>query len=326
MVTRPGTGRHAPNALNVQRAVLRAARSAAALPIAAVAAACGVNDKSVKRALRATHSRGVCDRDAAQAYPALASEQRAAVLAGRWCPPALRRAAETDRSLKARRAGTGTASWASTTKEIASAGPSAAAVLTALLSRPPRAGARHASRLSGYTLLAAGADPDCAAAVLVRLAGDTSWRVRTAAASHPECPPPLLAVLAPNTSHDPRVRAAVASHPACPSDVFVRLASEPNWNVRAGAAANPRCPPRMLRRFARDDHYLPRCALAANPSCPPEVALILADDDDNRVRAALAANPCAGASLLGRLVRDRHPKVRSNAAKTLRGLGEHPAP
>ena len=323
-MTRPGAGRHAPNALNVQRAVLRAARSAAALPIAAVAAACGVNDKSVKRVLRAAHNRGVCDRDAAQAYPALASAQRVAVLRGRWCPPALRRVAEMDRSLKARRAGTGTASWASTTKEIASAGPSAAAVVLATLSRPPRAGARHASRLSGYTRLAAAADPDCAAAVLVRLAGDDHWRVRTAVASHPGCPPLLLAVLAANNSHEPIVRNAVASHPACPLDVFVRLAGEPNWHVRAGAAANPRCPPQMLRRFARDD-YPPRCAVAANPSCPPEVALTLADDNNNRVRAALAANPSTDVSLLGRLIRDRHPKVRSNATKTLRGLGEHPA-
>ena len=321
MVTRPGAGRHASNA---QRAVLRAARSAAALPLAAVAAASGVNDKSVKRALRATHSRGGCDRDAAQAYPALASAQRAAVLAGRWCPPALRRAAETDRSLKARRAGAGTASWASTTKEIAHAGPSAAALL-ATLSRPPRAGARHASQASGYTRLAAAADPDCAAAVLVRLVGDTSWRVRTAVASHRGCPPLLLAVLAASNKHEPRVRAAVASNPACPLDVFVRLGSEPNWHVRAGAAANPRRP-LMLGRFVCDDHYLPRGAVAANPSCPPEMALALADDQDNRVRAALATNPNTDASLLRRLVRDRHPQVRSNATKTLRGLGEHPAP
>ena len=321
-MTRPGAGRHAANALNVQRAVLRAARSAAALPIAAVAAACDVDDRSVKRALLAAHNRGVCDRDAAHAYPAMVSAQRVAVLAGRWCPPALRRVAEMDRSLKARRAGAGTASWASTTKEIAGAGPSAAAVL-ATLSRPPRAGARHASRLSGYTRLAAAADPDCAAAVLVRLAGDDQWRVRTAVASHPGCPPLLLAVLAANNSHEPIVRNAVASHPACPLDVFVRLAGEPNWHVRAGAAANPRCPSRMLRRFARDD-YPPRCAVAANPSCPPEVALTLADDN-NMVRSALAANPSTDVSLLGRLARDRHPKVRSNATKTLSGLGEHPA-
>ena len=318
MTTRPG--RHA---LHVQRTVLRAARSAPALPIAAVAAACGVNDKTAKRALRTIHNRGVCDRGAAQAYPTLASEQRVAMLKSRWCPPALRRAAETDRSLKARRAGTGTASWASTTKEIASAGPSAAAVL-ATLSRPPRAGARHALQVSDCTRLAAGADPDCAAAVLVRLASDRSWRVRTAAASHQRCPPLLLAVLAASNKHEPRVRAAVASNPACPLDVFVRLGSEPNWNVRAGAAANQRCPTLMLHRFVRDDHYLPRSAVAANPSCSPEMALILADDQDDRVRVALATNPHADVSLLRRLVRDPHPKARSNATKTLRGAALQP--
>ena len=319
MVTRPGTGRHA------QRAALRVARSAAALPVAAVAAASRVDEKSVKRALRSTRGRGVCDREAAEAYPTLAAPQRAALLRYRWCPPALRRAAETDRSLKARRAGTGTASWASTTKEIASAGPSAAAVLT-MLSRPPRAGARHASRLSGYTRLAAAADPDCAPAVLVRLTGDTDWRVRAAAASHPRCPPLMLGRLAASDRHEPRVRCAVASNPACPSDVFVRLAREPNWHVRAAAAANPECPPLMLHRLAADDHYLPRGAAAQNPACPPDAALTLAEDRDARVRAALAANPRAAVSLLRRLARDRHPQARSVAGRTLNGLGEHQAP
>ena len=84
--------------------------------------------------------------------------------------PALRRAAKTDRSLKARRVGAGTASWASTTKETARAGPSTGAVLT-MLSRPSTAGARHASHLSGYTRLVAVAGPDRAAAVLARVAG-----------------------------------------------------------------------------------------------------------------------------------------------------------
>ena len=69
-----------------------------------------------------------------------------------------------------RRVGAGTASWASTTKEIARAGPSTGAVLT-MLSRPSIAGARHASHLSGYTRLVAAAGPDCAATVLARLAG-----------------------------------------------------------------------------------------------------------------------------------------------------------
>ena len=164
----------------------------------------------------------------------------------------------------------------------------------------------------------------------------------SAAAAHPNCPPPLLEVLA--LHDDPKIRQAVAANPVCPTLLLARLRVDSDRGVRYAAraadhstvprltgtqaterwcvlavATNPNCPPELLGELAEScPDVLQLQAIAAHPACPAELRTMLASDIVPGIAAAAqAADPFSDRRRIARLAASGDPAVRTAAAANL---------
>ena len=269
----------------VSRAAIRAARSAAGLPLEMTAAAAGTSTSGAARRLRALQGRGVCAQSTAAAslQRARRAEWSRCVVLGHWaCPPPARRAAGVDSSVSVQ---------------------AAAARLVTDMSRVRAAAGRIRTRPEMIKTMK---DPGCPPAVLRVLAADMSGvglgdreRFHTAvhAVSHPAAPLDLLW----RAAHSKYLQQPAAQHRSCPPQVL-RLLSRANATVRIAVAANPACQPGVIEELVTDPDSRVRSAAISNPSLPAAVLVAVSDPAagiDNAVSAA--ANPNSGPGLARRL-------------------------
>ena len=160
-------------------------------------------------------------------------------------------------------------------------------------------------------------NPDCPPTLLNELSLSDRPLVRSGCATNPECPPRLLHEMAASINWEEREQAA--KHPNCPPGTVADLASDQNGDVRAAAASNRRCTTEDLRRLAGDDMWQARAGAASNPKLDTDAQLWLASDDRFDVRDALATNSGCDRRVLVMLAADEDPRVRSVAARALRG-------
>ena len=154
--------------------------------------------------------------------------------------------------------------------------------------------------------------PECGAAVLAHLAGDSTSRwVRTTVGEHPLCPPKVLTLL--SCDSDGNVREAAAKHRRCPSEVLDVLAGDADAKVLSAVADNPNAGPDALARLASDDT---KHAVARHPRCPPgALDRLAAHDADYDLLELVAQHPNAAVGTLQRLVRDPRWPIRYAVAK-----------
>ena len=267
----------------VSRAAIRAARSAAGLPLEMTAAAAGTSTSGAARRLRALQGRGVCAQNAAAAASQQRSEWSRCVVLGHWaCPPAARRAAGVDSSASVQ---------------------AAAAHLVTDVSRVRVAAGRMRTRPEMTKTMK---DPDCPPAVLRVLAAGRSshglsdrerFHAAVHAVSHPAAPLDLLW----RAAHSKYLQHSAAQHRSCPPRVL-RLLSRASAVVRIAVAANPACQPGVIEELVTDPDSRVRSAAISNPSLPAAVLVAVSDPAagiDNAVSAA--ANPNSGPGLARRL-------------------------
>ena len=176
-------------------AALRVSRSAAAMRLEDIAAACGVAIAGLRQHLERLDSRGGCAETlTVVAASAGNPEIQYAALAHRCCPPHTKR-------LTALQAG-GAAGWAHGFDDIADrhvCGP-----------RHFMAGAAAAA-LYGSSFCEAASNPLSPAGLLARCAADPEWHVRVETANNPSCDSQILAELAADTESIVRIMAQ--THP-----------------------------------------------------------------------------------------------------------------
>ena len=138
----------------------------------------------------------------------------------------------------------------------------------------------------------------CPSSLLARLVSrqDASVRTLTAAASHPNCPPRLAAMLA--SSPHLEVRRALGRNPRTPAWLLERLAVDPDARTRRYAVMHRSCPVGAVVGAARADDALSRL-LIIRDDCPAEVFLLHAarDTNDARMRRAALHPGCPPAAL-----------------------------
>ena len=281
--------------VDVSRAAVRAARSAAALPLDMIAAAAGTSTSGASRRLRALKGRGVCAQAAALAASRRPVWCRRVVLSHWACPPSVRRVAGGDRSAVVR---------------AAAADPVAAAGRARATAGRVRA---HGETIEAMK------DPGCPPAVLRALVPDDPnvgsrdrerFEVALHAVSHPAAPLDLLARAAEYSG----LRYAAAQHRSCPPQVLLELVRR-SRSTRRAAAANPACSPEMLAELALDPDLRTRSAAISNPSLPAVALAAVCDpaaDIDDAVLAA--SNPNSGPGLARRLAASDDDAVAVAAA------------
>ena len=121
------------------------------------------------------------------------------------------------------------------------------------------------------------------AAIAAAVCGDAALR-RDKAAAHPRCPPMMLERLAGNSSW--WVRSSVAGNTSSGPGIIQRLVDDIWFEATIAAARNPLCPPWTLQRLAAHGFEKVREAAAANPAMPPDTLRRLAGDDAAVVRSA----------------------------------------
>ena len=180
-------------------ASVRAARAASGLPLMDVAAAAGVSEKALRRALTKSAPRGVCAQAAANA----------AVVAHPMCPPAAVRSV-LPAGMEPGRFPVGGRRHA----KAASCSPADAAVAGPVSAQI----GRLATRRDPQQRTQAASSPACPAEAFATLAEDPARQVREAVAANPNCPADLLAALVEDSAW--QVSDAVAANPACPADAL----------------------------------------------------------------------------------------------------------
>jgi hypothetical protein len=149
--------------------------------------------------------------------------------------------------------------------------------------------------------------------ILRQLASDPSYPVCVNVASNPLTPPETLAQLAGHPNRN--VREQVASNRSTPPEILLRLADDPDKNLRQGFARNSSTSPEILFRLAGDHDKEVRQRVASNPSTPTATLLRLADDPDKEVRSAVAYNRSTPPEILLRLADDPDKEVRHWVAR-----------
>ena len=120
------------------------------------------------------------------------------------------------------------------------------------------------------------------AAIAAGACGDAFRRYK--AAGHPRCPPMMLERLAGDSSWG--VRSQVAANTSSGPGIIERLLDDIWFDVTIAAARNPLCPPWTLQRLAGHGFEKVREAAAANPAIPSDMLQHLARDHDVGVRSA----------------------------------------
>ena len=260
------------------RAAMRAARSAAALPLNACAASAGTDADALIAALRSQPPRGRCP----------AGSSTAAALNQRSCPPPTRRAAADSADLDTATVcvlkAAGWAAFNTTTEQLSTSQRTKAALVAAC---PPAATRRLATDLAPSVRLSAAAHPNCPPAVLVAAAADNDNFVSDTALSNPNCPPVALCLTNPGSFRDAQHNAA--THPNCPPAVLAGLCersctSRTEETLRQTAATNPAFPVSALEHLAASEAAADRAIAALHQRCPPQVLRQLMHDPFEMVR------------------------------------------
>ncbi len=94
--------------------------------------------------------------------------------------------------------------------------------------------------------------------LLILLATDDHWDVRSAVAQNAQTPAAVLTVLATDDHWD--VRSAVAKNAQTPAAVLATLATDASWEVRSAVAKNAQTPAAVLATLATDEDWHVRYA------------------------------------------------------------------
>jgi len=160
--------------------------------------------------------------------------------------------------------------------------------------------------------VAAASHPGATAAVLARLAGDSSPNVRRVVGARPETAVKALQRLA--TDPDRATREAVAGNTSTPPDTLISLLSDRDFDVRYAATTNPAADLRVQRAMCASPVSDVREVLAQRPGLPPEIVGLLARDPHRQVRETIAHSVDLPA-VLQTLLDDPNPAVRATAAQ-----------
>ena len=331
------------------KAALRAARWAAASPLADIAAAAGVTQQRLVASLRTTRRDSRCESVAAAVarLPVVAS--RRVAVSHRVCPPAMRRAAGRDRSETVSDAAHGAAGWSARSqrpgvmhrcqlvasvvgndrdqRELAARFRGCPPALLRGLRRfgvatsvvvsnpacPPDELARIAMSLASFTHTHVARHESSPLCVLRQLAQQASEPVTREVARNPSSGPAGVRICAGDAQSD--IRDLAAQHANCPPDVLDVLATDTEFVVRQSALRNLGCSPAMLARLALDPDTKLFWAAAANPNCPPDALDVLAGRDEVWYRQAAASSRACPAETFAVLAADTHPGVRVSAAQ-----------
>ena len=299
------------------RQATRAARSAPAMSLHAVAAAADTTGRSLVDVLGNLQQRGRCAALAADTATSAAISMRVVGVAWKLCPPGMRRLAAMDRFAVVRAAAAGTAAWHGRDLDLEW--------------RPaPRSTCAAAARSVAHSFIDAAADNKmCPPTILAALAQHDDWRIRETVAENPLCDRGLLTVL----SHDPswrvglsvasnpntaattvaamarrhssdEVRETAAANPNCPTGLLAELGQDNDWIIRRGVARNLNCPTGVLVELARDNPAV-RESVALNPNCPTGTLTEIGEDSDRMVRCAVVENSSCDPVFLAAAAADR---------------------
>ena len=156
----------------------------------------------------------------------------------------------------------------------------------------------------------AASHPECPPALLADLAADNVLRVRAAAALNHRCPPGSVTRLANDAL--PLVQAAAASR-ITDSEKLERLAGSWAWQIQRAVAANPDTPKAALEMLATCRDRSAR-SVAVSRITNPEILEHLAEAPYTDMRVAAAANPAATQDTLKLTAGDRSSEVRDATA------------
>ncbi|HEY1015120.1 MAG TPA: hypothetical protein VGE07_20615, partial [Herpetosiphonaceae bacterium] len=166
--------------------------------------------------------------------------------------------------------------------------------------------------------------PNTPPALLTRLSGHSSGRIRRLVATNPKLPPGAMPRLA--SDKDRHVRLAVARNPNAPGPVLARLAQDRAPGVIAAAAAHPNLPLDVLERLASHAEWEPREGVAKNPVTPPRILELLADDGERSVVFATARHPSLPEHVIVKLSQHSIIGVRTISEQRLKNLPPPPPP
>lgn len=157
-------------------------------------------------------------------------------------------------------------------------------------------------------------NPRATSEAIERLANQTmDGRTRSALASHPATPPPLLNQLV----EDVTLRKKLALRRDLPPEAQLSCARDKDYAVRQAIAEHGN-QPAALEALLTDPSTGTRTALARNPNCTHFVRL--AADEMSPVRAAIAGRADAPVALLQKLAQDSQTEVSRIAERTLEKL------
>ena len=293
-------------AVGICSAAVRAARSAPAFALDAVADAAAVPERSLREMLGCLRRRGRCDTTAADAAADTDETRRVTGLEYRWCPPPLRRLVVSNDPEVVRGVCRSTAAWHA---RRVNDGDGAPRMRTAAAFADPagRAVAGSVNSISG-----------CPPAMLAALASDPDPDVRAIVLGDPSCPPAAVAALAVD---DDRVwgfdrvwqQRAVARHLNCAPSVLQFLAAGSDLSVRAVASSNPNCPPDVLENVVAACAPVVGVAVADHPNCTQAVVHAMARSEHHEVRMKAARHRLCDLATLQILAEDHDLAVRDAA-------------
>ena len=290
--------------VGIGNAAVRAARSAPAFALDAVADTAAVPERSLREMLGCLRRRGRCDTAAADAAVDTDETRRVAGLESRWCPPPLRRLVVSNDPAEVRWVCRSTAAWHA---RRVNDGDRVPRMRTAAACGDPAERA------------AAGSISSCPPAMLAALASDPDPGVRSIVLGDPSCPPAAVAALA--VDDVVAITHETAQHRNCPSVVLTTLARcDRVWGLdrvrqQRAVAKHLNCAPSVLRFLAADRDLSLRAVASFNPNCPPDVLANVAATCAPVVGVAVAEHPNCTQAVVHAMARSEHHEVRMKAAR-----------
>lgn len=153
-------------------------------------------------------------------------------------------------------------------------------------------------------------NPSCPEAVLTSATSQGDHLLRRLAAGNPRLSTESQGILARDP--EPDVRRALAQNPSLDGAVAVELVKDDDKHVRFALYRKQDLPEHVLvSRLPNEPSWI-RAEIAAHPSLSNSAILErLANERAAVVRAGVARNPNISQTIHDRLLRDRHPKVKS---------------
>ena len=292
--------------VGIGNAAVRAARSAPAFALDAVADTAAVPERSLREMLGCLRRRGRCDTTAADAAADTDETRRVAGLESRWCPPPLRRLVASNDPAEVRWVCRSTAAWHARRVNDGDEAPRMRAA-AAFADPAGRAAAGSVSISS------------CPPAMLAALASDPDPDVRTVVLGDPSCPPAAVAALA--VDDVVAISHKAADNPNCPSVALATLARCDRvwdlgriWQQRA-VARHLNCAPSVLQFLAAGNDLSVRAVASSNPNCPPELLENVVAACGPVVGVAVADHRNCTQAVVHAMARSEHPEVRMKAAR-----------